>query len=52
MMRKSHKRKEPPKDGGSWLVGIGTLLLGIAGLMIVIGNIIRWKNGRTDRKEV
>ncbi|GEM_PF-3370080 len=29
-------------------------IAGIGGLMIVIGNIIRWKNGRneTDRKEV
>lgn len=27
-------------------------IAGFGGLMIVIGNIIRWKNGRTDRKEV
>lgn len=27
-------------------------IAGLGGLMIVIGKIIRWKNGRTDRKEV
>ena len=27
-------------------------IAGLGGLMIVIGNIIRRKNGRTDRKEV
>ncbi len=27
-------------------------IAGLGGLMIVIGNIIRWKNDRTDRKEV
>ncbi len=46
MMRKSHKRKKPPKDGGSWLVGIGTLLLGIAAICEVVFKIVVYLSGR------
>lgn len=42
MKYKSSKRKKPPKqtDGGSWLVGIGTLLLGIAAACEVVFKIV------------
>ncbi len=40
MKYKSSKRKKPPRDGGSWLTGIGTLLLGIAAVSEVIFKIV------------
>lgn len=42
MKYKSSKRKKPPKhkDGGSWLVGFGTLLLGIAAICEVVFKIV------------
>ena len=46
MKYKSHKRKKPPKDGGSWLVGIGTMLLGIAAVCEVVFKIVVYLSGR------
>ena len=46
MKRKSSKRKKPPKDGGSWLVGIGTLLIGIAAICEVVFRIVVFLLGR------
>ena len=39
---KSSKRKKPPKkiNGGSWLEGIGTLLIGIAAVSEVVFKIV------------
>lgn len=36
----SSKRKKPPSRGGSWLVGIGTLLVGIAAVCEVAFKIV------------
>lgn len=46
MKYKSHKQKKPPKDGGSWLVGIGTMLLGIAAVCEVVFKIVVYLSGR------
>ena len=40
MKYKSNKRKKPPKSGGSWLVGFGTLLVGIAAICEVVFKIV------------
>lgn len=40
MKRKSRKRKKPMADIGSWLAGIGTVLLGIAAICEVIFKIV------------
>ena len=40
MKYKSSKRKKPGRDPGSWPVGIGTLLLGIAAVCEVVFQIV------------
>ncbi|MEL3906597.1 MAG: hypothetical protein P1P65_06170 [Treponema sp.] len=46
MKRKSSKQKKPPKVGGSWLVGIGTLFVGIAAICEVVFKIVFFLLGR------
>lgn len=41
-MRKSNKRKKPPKDGGSWLQIVGTFLAGLAAFLKVILEFVIW----------
>ena len=38
MMRKSHKRKKPPKDGGSWLLALGSWLLALGSWLLALGS--------------